>query len=203
MRTRSKWSWLCVMSVILIAGVVSAPVSATPEPDPADVRAELARRRELALERLHAYRVAGVFPTDELGLPLGVFRDDHGVRCPMSELIFQSGHPELVDEVVRTNNRIKLADVTDGALMDWMLGSGLTRDEIIAIQGVMEYGNSFDVNLNSVRLVNNLERVNEAHANVDRNIAELQARLAAQRERSLTSAAARLTRQQRAQLIRN
>ena len=40
----------------------------------------------------------------------------------------------LVDKVAEQNNFIRLADVSQGPLMDWILTSGFTQDEIVAIQ---------------------------------------------------------------------
>lgn len=103
-------------------------------------RDELAARRAQIIEWLGEYAEAGVYPTDDSGWPLSVFRDTHGVRCPMAEVIYRSGHGDLVDAVVRENNAARLADVHDGPLYDWMLGSGLTGEEIAMVQGVMEIG---------------------------------------------------------------
>lgn len=105
----------------------------------ADERSELAHQRQLQIQRLRAYADAGVFPADAAERPLSVFRDARGRLCPMAHLIAASGHRDLVDHVARTNNRLRLADVRDGALWTWMQHSGLTRDEIIRIQGVMSF----------------------------------------------------------------
>lgn len=104
----------------------------------ATTRDELATRRAQIIEWLGEYAQAGVFPTDASGWPLSVFRDGRGVRCPMAEVIYRSGHGDLVDAVAREDNAVRLADVHDGPLHDWMLGSGLTRDEIAMVQGAME-----------------------------------------------------------------
>ena len=37
------------------------------------------------------------------------------------------------------NNEVRLADVQEGPLWDWMIGSGLTHDEIAMVQGAMEW----------------------------------------------------------------
>ena len=80
---------------------------------------------------LHEYAAAGVFPRDDAGRPLSVFRDTHGVRCPMAELIFRSGHADLVDQVATTHNNLRLADVHSGPLYAWILASGLTQEEVV------------------------------------------------------------------------
>ncbi|HSD90679.1 MAG TPA: hypothetical protein VLB44_24310 [Kofleriaceae bacterium] len=100
--------------------------------------AELAGRRAQLIGWLHDYTDAGQYPTDAAGMPRSVFVDEHGVRCPMAELIYRSGHPELVEAVVREHNEVRLAEVTEGPLHDWMVGSGLTLDEIALIQGAAD-----------------------------------------------------------------
>jgi hypothetical protein len=67
-----------------------------------------------------------------------VFVGTNGVRCPMAELLHRSGRGDLVAVVARDNNIVRLADIHDGPLHDWMLSSGLTRDEINLVQGIAE-----------------------------------------------------------------
>jgi hypothetical protein len=98
---------------------------------------DLAKQRAISLQRIRDYLAAAVYPLDEQGRPTSIFRDAEGRLCAMAYLIDASGRRDLVDEVVRTNNKLKLADVKDGPLMDWMLGSGLTQEEIAMVQGVL------------------------------------------------------------------
>ena len=98
--------------------------------------AELAARRAQMIEWLRQYYEAGQYPTDDAGRVISVFRDTKGVRCPMAELIYRSGHAGLVDAIVAENNEVTLADVKSGPLHDWMLGSGLTGEEIAMVQGI-------------------------------------------------------------------
>ena len=126
---------------------------------PSEARAALAKQRALSLERLRAYRDAGQFASDRDGRPASVFRDHAGRLCPMAHLIAASGRMDLVDQVARTNNTLRLADVTEGPLWDWMLNSGLTREEIIRIQGAMEI---------SFQLPNEVSPTILAHASPDR-----------------------------------
>jgi hypothetical protein len=125
--------------LIAIASACATPRTATPI-ESATGSPTLATRRAQMIDWLAEYQQLGEFPTDDLGLPTSVFRDRHGVRCPMAELIHRSGHDELVDAVARTNNTLRLADVHDGPLLAWMETSGLTRDEIIMIQGALTPG---------------------------------------------------------------
>src|SRR5262249_42523664 len=55
--------------------------------------------------------------------------------CPMAELIHKSGRDDLVEAVKKEANAVRLADVHEGPLYDWMLGSGLTQEEIALVQG--------------------------------------------------------------------
>ena len=91
----------------------------------------------MMIQWLAEYEDAGVFPTDDAGMPASVFRDARGVRCPMAELIYRSGHAELVDAVARAHNSLRLADVHDGPLLEWMETSGLSRGEIAMVQGAL------------------------------------------------------------------
>ena len=47
-----------------------------------------------------------------------------------------SGEHALVGKVARESNFIRLGDVKSGPLMDWMLMSGLTQEEIDQILGI-------------------------------------------------------------------
>jgi hypothetical protein len=125
-----------VRVLVLLVSILSVATTASAD---TSVREKLAARRAKVIERIEAYRKAEVFPTDALGLPLGVFRDDKGVRCPMSELVFLSGRGDLVDAVVKLDNTIKFADIKGGPILDWLLQSGLTQEEAIQIQGAMDW----------------------------------------------------------------
>ena len=120
--------------VVAMCACQSAPRSTTNPPP----LAELTARRAQMIDWLRDYEQRGVYPTDDLGRPISVFKDAKGVRCPMAELIYRSGHGDLVDEVAATNNKLRLADVHDGPLYDWMATSGLTIEEIAMVQGAMD-----------------------------------------------------------------
>ena len=141
---------ILLVSLVALAGCSrSAAVAPTMTPmvahvaPPTTTHAQLAAHRDQLraqmrlqlIEWLGEYAEAATYPTDANGWPLSVFRDANGVRCPMAELIYRSGHAELVEAVVASNNALRLADVQDGPLAAWMAESGLTRDEIIMVQG--------------------------------------------------------------------
>jgi hypothetical protein len=103
--------------------------------DRASVRAALEQARALNLARFRAYQNRGVFPSNNFSDDkLNVWRDADGHLCAAATIINASGQHDLVSRVADQNNFIRLADVTQGPLMDWILTSGLTQDEIAAIQ---------------------------------------------------------------------
>jgi hypothetical protein len=128
-----------LLALTLLAACSSTMAApAAPVAKPADTAVyELAARRAQMLGWLHDYREAGVYPVDAAGTPTSVFVDANGTRCPMAELVHKSGRDDLVAAVAKDNNTVRLADVREGPLFDWMLSSGLTLNEINLIQGAM------------------------------------------------------------------
>lgn len=103
--------------------------------DSATVREALLKARHRNLESFRAYQKAGVFPSNVFEPnALNVWRDQDGHFCAAATIIRMSGMTELVDKVAEQNNFIRLADVSQGPLMDWILTSGLTQEELVAIQ---------------------------------------------------------------------
>ncbi len=99
------------------------------------VRAKLAEQRAANLARFRAYQRGGVFPSNTFGnRKVNVWMDADGHLCAAATIINASGKTDLVQQVANQSNFIRLADVKQGPLMDWMLTSGLTQDEIAAIQ---------------------------------------------------------------------
>jgi hypothetical protein len=114
-----------------------APSFAQQEPslDRDQLRAILNVRRETNLAAFRAYAAAGVYPSNTYDNgALNVWRDRDGHLCAAATIINKSGETELVGRVADQNNFIKLADVKQGPLEDWILTSGFTQDEIVAIQ---------------------------------------------------------------------
>lgn len=136
-----------LLTILLLSACSSthaAPAIATPAPAVVanDAVYELAARRAQMIGWLKEYREAGQYPTDVSGRVASVFVGENGVRCPMAELLHKSGRDDLVAAVAKDNNTVRLADVHDGPLYDWMLSSGLTMDEINLVQGIanIDYG---------------------------------------------------------------
>ncbi len=114
------------------APVVVDPIDAM---SPAAAKKELARRRSIALARLRAYRQAAIYPRNR-GIDglANVFIDELGQLCAMAKLIQLSGRQDLVDQIHRENNLIRLGTVTSGPIHAWILRSGLTLEEVALIQ---------------------------------------------------------------------
>jgi len=65
---------------------------------------------------------------------LNVFVDKEGHICAAANLIHLDGYKDLVKSTAKKSNYIVLANVKQGPLMDWMLTSGFTQEEIALIQ---------------------------------------------------------------------
>lgn len=108
-----------------------APIAVTR----AQVRAKLVQARAANLQRFRAYQAKGVFPSNTFdSRKLNVWMDADGHLCAAATIINASGQSALVQKVAEQSNFIRLADVRQGPLMDWILTSGLTQQEIAAIQ---------------------------------------------------------------------
>ena len=114
------------------------PISVSVRLDRAAIRAKLAKNRAANLARFRIYQKKGVFPNNTYtDGKLNVWLDQFGNFCAAATIIKLSGNTGLVQRTAEQNNFIRLADVTQGALMDWILTSGLTQAEIAAIQEPM------------------------------------------------------------------
>jgi len=112
------------------------PVPGYTQIDRAAVRAKLAARRQLVVSRFLAYREGRVYPVNNLpgGGLRHVWLDDYGNLCAAATLISADWGREVAIRVGASNREIKLADVKTGPVADWILTSGLTHHEIVAIQ---------------------------------------------------------------------
>ena len=65
-----------IRTLLALSFVAGCSTAKPPAPvSPSDTTVELAARRAQMIGWLHDYGVAGVFPTDDAGQPLSVFRD--------------------------------------------------------------------------------------------------------------------------------
>jgi hypothetical protein len=151
----------CFMSLGLLAGTASAHGFAQPPsgavidvaidearltmpvqavPDRVEVRKALEKRRAKNLAAFRAYRKAGVYPHNTVRPgPLNVWRDAENHLCAAATMIWADGKHDLVDDTAKDDNQIRLMNVTEGALLDWILTSGFTVEEIDMIQAPMVY----------------------------------------------------------------
>jgi hypothetical protein len=115
-----------------------AELRIAPSPRVADrdaVRAKLAANRAANLTRFRAYQQKGVFPSNTYSDDkLNVWRDASGNLCAAATIIAASGQADLVARIADQDNFIRLGDVEQGPVMNWILTSGFTQDEIAAIQ---------------------------------------------------------------------
>lgn len=101
----------------------------------AEVRAMLIQNRAANLARFRAYQQKGSFPSNVYtGGALNVWRDRDGNFCAAATIIRASGQTALVDQIAEDDNFIRLATVTSGPMLDWILTSGLTQAELALIQ---------------------------------------------------------------------
>jgi hypothetical protein len=121
--------------VPVVPTVVEARMPMRALPDRADVKKALAKRRAKNLAAFRAYRKAGIYPhnTYRVG-PLNIWRDEAGHLCAAATMIFKDGKVDLVKTTGDTNNNIRLMNVTEGPLLDWIMTSGFTIEEIDRIQ---------------------------------------------------------------------
>lgn len=99
------------------------------------VRAALVKRREHNLDGFRQYAKAGVYPHNFVRTgPLQTWRDKEGHLCAAATMIDKDGKHDLVNEIAKKQNNIRLLDVTEGPMLDWMLTSGFTIEEIDKIQ---------------------------------------------------------------------
>jgi hypothetical protein len=139
----SLWLFL-----VLCAGCSRTPSRATPEPlhlgnassaagdiDRTAIHDRLAQKRAHQIAELTTYAARAEFPHN-LAQPTGthIFRDDAGRLCAVANLVHRDGHDDLVEVTAREHNDLAMADVHDGPMLEWILTSGLTQEEIVRIQ---------------------------------------------------------------------
>jgi hypothetical protein len=119
----------------VLVGLSTSAYSDAPTVDRDALRTELAAQRTLNLKRFAEYRRAQVYPHNsyENG-KLNVWRDADGHLCAVANLMAKQGLDKLVDSTATEQNFVRIADVTSGPLIDWVLTSGLTQEEIVMIQ---------------------------------------------------------------------
>ena len=95
----------------------------------------LALRRAKNIAAFRAYASAGKYPHNFVRQgALNVWVDEEGRMCAAATMIFRSGARTLVRQIALEDNYIRLGDVTEGPVKDWILTSGLTQAEVATIQ---------------------------------------------------------------------
>lgn len=118
--------------------VVEAQRPAISDGQRATLKKILAARRAKNVKAFRDYARRGVYPRNYItNGALNVWIDGDGRMCAAATMMWRSGARALVRKVAREDNFIRLADVTDGPLLDWILTSGLTHAEVVAIQAPM------------------------------------------------------------------
>ncbi|MEL6343530.1 MAG: hypothetical protein AAFV53_10375 [Myxococcota bacterium] len=117
--------------------VVESPVTGeSAAPDfTAAWESHLRAERQRRLNDLSTYAAAGQFPQKD-GVPgwHHQFLDANDVPCAVASLIWTSGHEALVRTTAETQNDVILSELEAGPLVEWVLTSGLTMEEVAVIQ---------------------------------------------------------------------
>ena len=97
---------------------------------------ELAANRSRHIARLHNYSAVGAFPlnTDFPGQLVPYFDDKEGTACAVWPLMRLDGQQDLVASISSSTNHIRIENVHDGPLLEWIRISGLTQDECALVQ---------------------------------------------------------------------
>jgi hypothetical protein len=154
-------------SATTMPGISPKPPVVEVKLDRAAVRAKLAERRQVMFDRFLAYREGRVYPINEL--PGGGFRhvwvDNYGNLCAAATLISGDWGRDVTIRIGQTDNQLKLADVKTGPVADWILTSGLTHHEIVAIQVPGD-----DMFRRSIQTPEEIERLYQIYVDVERQL---------------------------------
>jgi hypothetical protein len=103
--------------------------------DRAQVRAALDARRKVTIQRFLAYRDAKVYPVNPgPDATAHVWIDRAGHLCAAATLVSLDWGRDAAINAGKADVHLKLANARTGPLADWILTSGLTRHELVAIQ---------------------------------------------------------------------
>lgn len=134
LRATTLWTAL-VLSITTAAAEPAPSITDQPAIDRAELRRVLAEKRHVNLARFHDYRKKRIYPhnTYQQGM-LNVWRDADQHLCAVATLVHLDGQDDLVDTIAKDQNFVRTADLTEGPLVDWILTSGFTQEEIVMIQ---------------------------------------------------------------------
>lgn len=122
--------------VVRVRDHLSRVVQTLRETTPADLTEGQRRARRAAIAWLDEYRASGVFPHNHVRANrTSVFVDPHGTPCAVGYLMLRSGEEVLVEELVRTNNLVRVPELEgDARVASWLGARGLTLEEAALIQ---------------------------------------------------------------------
>jgi hypothetical protein len=95
------------------------------------------QKRVAALSELTAYYQKGVFPINtKYENPTPIFVDDAGTRCAVGQLVYKSGHEEVVNTISRESNLGYVSELNQEyhELGDWAETNGFSVEELAWIQ---------------------------------------------------------------------
>ncbi len=97
--------------------------------------------REKALDDLHAYRIAGIYPRnhDYPGQRRPCFIDQDNRICGVGYLVEQSVGRSVAEEINRNHQYDRLLAMNDALVDAWIAKSGLTKAECAMIQPTYEF----------------------------------------------------------------
>jgi hypothetical protein len=134
MKLRTTLAWL-VAALLLPAFPLLAQEPTAKSPKVADIYRQLFQERMKNIERLRHYHERGVFPQNyDIPEQVPIFVDVHGTHCAMAQLVKESGAEDIVRQVVKLDNNIRVKDVKAGPFFEWMHWSGLTQEECARVQ---------------------------------------------------------------------
>lgn len=96
----------------------------------------LAAKRQQQMNRIRDYMNRGRFPLNEGHCPdvTPVFVDRHGTHCAVAHLMRSDGLDTEVARIVKADNLVRVSNVKDGGMFDWIRTSGLTQEEVAMAQ---------------------------------------------------------------------
>lgn len=100
-----------------------------------DLNSKQLSNRKILLEKLQQYADHKVFPVNKYhSVRQPYFVDDIGTNCAVGQMIFISGHEDLVAKISQEHNYDYIADIHTEGLQEWANEFGFTLDELKWIQ---------------------------------------------------------------------
>jgi hypothetical protein len=139
----------------------------------AETYLNLEHKRQIQISRLRAYATRGVFPanTDFVGQRVPYFVDNFGTACAVGHLMLEDGKREVVEDVRRNNNHVRIRDIKNGPVLDWIINSGLTQEECARIQPAYEFENNAEYRLQRHFITVQIELERDTFKSLDEAIA--------------------------------